>query len=171
MQEVYGPASLRRTSMFTFPVYDFVQADGTTEGKTLARLGRDGWFRVYLGRGRRVELPDGTKWRVAATGVGRYIEPIVTSSSGNLAVAAPHGRRSYSVNGRDYAYTLFSSRRSRLALARWSLREHDTIITTFESNSMVADQPVPLAAALLCFTLIKYGIPGEAKLVPEFHWA
>jgi hypothetical protein len=36
---------------------------------------------------------------------------------------------------------------------------------------MFADQPVPLAAALLCFTLIKHGVPGEANLVPEFRWA
>ena len=54
----------------------------------------------------------------------------------------------------------------------WELREHDKVLATVGSLQMHAHYPVPLAAALLSFTLIKHGVPGEAKLgIPEFHWA
>ncbi len=85
-------------------------------------------------------------------------------------MAAPHGNRSYGINGRSFAYNLYPAGR-RAGLRRWSLREHETELGTFESNSMLADHPIPLAAALLCFTLIKYGVPGDANLwVPQSRW-
>ncbi len=171
MEQVLGPASLRRIGMLAHPVYVFESQDGAPEGKILARLSRDGWFRVFFGRGRRVDLPDGTTWRVAATGAGGCIVPIVLCERGKLALAAPHGTRSYGINGREYAYNLYPKSRAGLRHSSWSLREHDTVLATFRLNSMFAYHPVPLAAALLCFTLIKYGVPGEEDLgVPKFRW-
>jgi len=171
MEHVLGPASIRRIGMLAFPVAVFERQDGTAEAKVLARLGRDGWFRIFFGRGRRVELPDGTAWRLVAVGTGGCIVPIVLCQRGKLAVAAPHGKRSYGINGRDYAYNLYPQGRPGLSHSNWSLREHDTVLATFGLHSMYADHPVPLAAALLCFTLIKYGVPGEADLgVPKFRW-
>ena len=137
----------------------------------VARLGRDGWFRVFFGPGRRVELADGTKWRVAATGTGPYVVPVVTCKQGKLAMAEPAGKRSYGVNGPHYSYNLYPSNTPGRGKPTWTLREHETVLATFESKSMNADHPVPLAAVLVCFTVIKYGVPGEASLFfPQFSW-
>jgi hypothetical protein len=172
MEQVLGRASIRRTRLVGFPASVFALEDGTTQGKLLARLGRDGWIRVFLGRGQKVELPDGTKWRMTAVGAGPYIEPIVTSETGLVAIGSPYGRRSYHLNGRDFAYDLYRSSASTAGKQSWALREHERDIATFGSSSLNAGYPVPLAAALLCFILIKHGVPGEAPLgVPEFRWA
>lgn len=54
--------------------------------------------------------------------------------------------------------------------ATWQLRNHEVQIATFEKRSMYAAHPVPVAAASMCFTLIRYGVPGGEDLgVPRFH--
>lgn len=53
MEQVLGAASIRRVGRLRFPVAVFV-ADETSEGRILAKLGRDGWFRVFFGLGRRI---------------------------------------------------------------------------------------------------------------------
>ncbi len=172
MEHVLGRASIRRTRLAGFPASVFAFDDGTSPDKVLARLGRDGWFRVFLARGQKVELPDGTKWRITAVAAGPYIEPVVTGETGKLAIGSPYGKRSYHINGRDYAYDLYPSSVSGARKRFWTLREHELHMAVFGPSSMVANYPVPLAAALLCFTLIKHGVPGEAHLgVPEFRWA
>lgn len=166
-----GSASIRRIALVGFPAFSLVLDDGTPDGKVLADLGRDGWFRVFFGRGRRVGLPDGTAWRIAAAGSAHCIVPLVTSKAGKYAVAAPHGKRYFFVNGRDYAYKLTPLSGAGFRKQTWVLLEREVELATFESRSMRATLPVPLAAALLCFTLIKYGIPGQAGLaIPEFRW-
>lgn len=172
MEQVVGPARLRRIGGIGFPVAEFVAEPRGGRPAVLARLGRSGWFRVFFGRGRLVELADGTRWRVEAAGSGPFIVPMVTSREGKLAVAAAHGKRSYGVNGRDYAYNLYPSHSFGLRKPTWALRHHETELATFGAKAMYAEHPVPLAAALLCFTLIAYGVPGESTLsVPELRWA
>lgn len=172
MQHVIGRASIRRTGPVGFPASVFALDDGTSQGRVLARLGRDGWFRVFLARGQKVELPDGTSWRITAVAAGPYIEPVVSAETGKLAIGSPYGKRSYHINGRDYAYNLYPSSVSGARKRSWTLREHETHMAVLDPSSMDADYPVPLAAALLCFTLIRHGVPGEAHLgVPEFRWA
>lgn len=172
MVVVTGPASLQRTGAVTFPVARFVLEDGTSGGKVLARLGRDGWFRTFFGPGRRVELPDGENWRIAATEEGPYIVPIVLSDRGKLAAGSPQGDRTYVVHGIDFAYNFYPAASFGLRQPTWLLREHERELATFGPRSMYADHPVPLAVALVCFTLIRYGVPGDADLgIPEFRWA
>ena len=169
MDHVLGSATIRHIGGLAFPAAELVSAGG--EPRVLARLSRDGWFRVFFGKGRRVELPTGEVWRIRAMGSGPFIAPMVTSSTGKLSVATPHGKRAYGINGRDYAYNMFPTNSFGLRKATWLLREHETELATFGSHAMYADHPVPLAAALLCFTVIKYGVPGEASLtVPALHW-
>ena len=135
-------------------------------------MGRDGWFRVFLARGQKVVLLDGTSWRITAVAAGPYIEPVVLAETGKLAIGSPYGKRSYHINGRDYAYNLYPSSVSGAPKRSWTLREHETHMAVLGRSSIDADYPVPLAAALLCFTLIRHGVPGEAHLgVPEFRWA
>ena len=171
MEQVLGAASVQRVGILAFPVFELVCKDEDSEGEIRARMARGGWFRIFFGRGQRVELPDGTPWRIQAAGGGGRITPVVTCESGKLAEAAPHGKRSYGINGRDYAYNLYPTRREGPGKPTWILREHETELATCDSRSIEAGHPVPLAAVLLCFTLIKYGVPGEANLwVPRFRW-
>jgi hypothetical protein len=171
MEQVIGSAYLKRIGVLAFPTSVLVSGDRAREEEVIARLGRDGWFRVFFGPGRRVELPDGTQWRVAATGAGSCIVPVVTCEQGKLAMAEPAGKRSYGINGPDYAYNLYPANTTGQGKRSWTLREHETELATFESRSMYADHPVPLAAVLVCFTVIKHGVPGEASLfVPQFSW-
>jgi hypothetical protein len=171
MDNVQGSASLRKIGGTGFPVALFVLDDGTPEGHVMARLGRAGWMRIFFGKGRRVELPDGEVWRIEAAGDGPCIVPIVTCDTGKLAVATPHGKRSYGINGKDYAYNLYPTSSFGLGRPTWLLREHETELATLASQVIYAEHPVPLAAALLCFTVIKYGVPGEAALgVPAMRW-
>ena len=172
MAVVTGAATLQRTGSFTFPVSRFVLEDGTPEGEVLAKLGRQGWFRTFFGPGRRVELTNGESWRIAATEEGPYIVPIVICDRGKLAAGSPQGDRTYVVHGSDFAYNFYPVASFGLRKPTWLLREHERELATFGSSSMYAAHPVPLAVALVCFTLIKYGVPGDADLgIPEFRWA
>jgi hypothetical protein len=172
MVTVSGPASLQRTGALTFPVARFVLEDGTPDGEVLATLGRTGWFRIFFGPGRRVELADGENWRIAATEEGPYIIPVVICDRGRLAAGSPQGDRTYVVHGRDFAYNFYPAPHFGSHAPTWTLREHERVLATFGTRTLHAAHPVPLAVALICFTLIKYGVPGDADLgIPEFRWA
>ena len=134
--------------------------------EVLARLGRDGWFRVFFGRGRRVEPSDGTPWRIQGGGMGGQLVPVVTCPTGKLAVGSSVGDGAYGINGRDYAFRFFSTRSKGFDRSPWLLAEYDRELATFTRNTVHTAHPVPLAAVLLCFTLIKYGVPGEEMLPP-----
>ena len=115
-------------------------------------------------------MPNGSAWRIRGAGVGSQIVPMVTSQTGKLAVGSLLGIKSYGINGRDYAYNLYPTRPG-MGRSPRILRQHDIEVATVWSHSIRADYPVPIAAALLCFTLIKYGVPGEANLsVPKIRW-
>lgn len=162
-----GSAWVARIGGIAFPTHELRTG---TPPRVLARLGRTGWFRVFLGPGRRVVTAGGRSWRIAAAGSGPFIVPLVRSSSGMLAVATPHGRRAYGVNGESYAYT-FAPSTAGLRKTTWVLREHETDVATFTQTAVYAASPVPLAAVLLCFELIRHGVPGEATTdLPAFHW-
>jgi len=169
MEQVIGLASIRRVARLSFPTFVF-EATEPAEGM-LARLGRDGWFRLYFGRGRRVELRDGTPWRIQAVETAGQLLPIVTCPDGKLAVGASMGARSYGIHGRDFAYSLYRSKPGVLGKSSWILREHETELATFVTGRVLAERPIPLAAALLCFTLMKHGVPSDASpSVPKLHW-
>ena len=172
MQLITGAATVRSTGALTYPVAEVAMEDGTSDGKVLARLGREGWFRIFFGPGRRVELPSGETWRIAATEEGPYIVPVVTCDTGKLASGSPQGDRTYVVNGIDFAYNFYPAAAFGLRHPTWLLREHNLELATFAPRSLYAHHPVPLAVALVCFTLIRYGVPGDADLgIPEFRWA
>ena len=50
----------------------------------------------------------------------------------------------------------------------WLLRRHEEEVATIDAaRVMHTNEPVPIAAVLMAFTLIDHGIPGEAKLMPS----
>ena len=163
---IAAPCRLRRVGRFGFPVEELAGED-----EVVAWLGRDGSLRMFFGPGRRVRLADGTEWRVKAATSGRYIIPIVTSASGMIAIAGPlPGKRTYGISGKDFGCNLVplghgGFRRPR----RWALRRHETEIATIDETERAIQpvEPVPLAAAVMAFTLIRHGIPGETDLMPS----
>ena len=162
--DVEGPIALRPVSRSGFPTHELIAA-----GATIARLGRDGSLRIFFGRGRRVELVDGTEWRIKATTVGPYIVPVISARTGLVATSGPvGGRRCYGINGRHFGFVLTPLGRVRLLRGvGWLMRRHQDEVATIDTTDvMQTNEPVPIAAALMAFTLIDHGIPGEAKLMP-----
>ena len=162
--DVEGPIFLRRIGRSGFPTHELVAA-----GRTVARLGRDGPLRLFFGRGRRVQLVDGTDWRIKATSAGPYIVPIIKSRTGLIASSGPlGGHRCYGINGKEFGFVLIPLGRTRmLGQVGWLLRRHEDEVATIDTAQVMhTNEPVPIAAALMAFALIDHGIPGEAKLMP-----
>jgi len=165
-QMVKGSIQMRRIGGFGFPVEAMVDENGV-----LAHLGRDSSLWIFFGPGRKVRLSDGTEWRIKSTTSGRHIVPIITSDSGTVAVSGPlFAKRSYGINLRGHAYTLIPL--GHVGLRRpglWSLRRHEDQIAAVEDHDRTihAAEPIPIGAALLVFTLITHGIPGEGDLTPK----
>jgi len=162
--DVEGPISLRRISRSGFPSHELIAAR-----RTIARLGRDGSLRMFFGRGRRVQLADGTEWRIKATTAGPYIVPIIKARTGIVATSGPlGGRRCYGINGKHFGFVLVPLGPIRL-LGRigWLIRRHEDEVATIDAAHVIhTNEPIPIAAALMAFALIDHGIPGEAKLRP-----
>lgn len=155
---------LRRIGYLRFPIEEL-----SANGEVLAHLSRDSSLRIFFGAGRRVRLADGTEWRIKATTLGRHIVPIVRSEAGTIAISGPlHAERSYGINGKGSGYTLIPLGRSGLHRGHWSILRHESQIATIDerNRAIETDEPVPIAAVLLAFTLITHGIPGEADLMP-----
>lgn len=171
MESVAGTVSVKHTGLFGFPRSVLVADDLAEDANIIASLGRDGWFRTFYGRGRKVELSDGTNWRISGTTSAGSVVPVVKDKTGKLAIAQAHGQRCYALDGPDYTYNLYPLGTKGLDKNAWSLRERDTEVAFLRAGTVTTHQPIPLAALLLCFTLIKYGVLGEHDLgVPEFHW-
>jgi len=165
-RSISGTASLRHVGRWRFPKEELVGTTGT-----IARLGRDGSIRVLLGRGRRVQLADGTEWRIKALESGPFITPVIMSPSGKIAGSGPlHAKRSYGINLKDQSYTLIPLGRVGMRIPRhWALRHHDIDAATIDivTRTVNADEPIPTAAVLMVFALLTHGIPGENDLLPR----
>ncbi len=161
-----GTIRTRRVGRWRFPVEEL-----TADGRTVAQLGRNGSIRIFFGPGRRVRLEDGTEWRIKAATSSRHIVPVIRSSKGTIAISGPlHAKRSYGINGKDFAYYLIPLDRSGLRRpGQWALRRHETEVALIHdrSHTVEAVEPVPLAAILMAFTLMTHGIPGEANMTPR----
>ena len=160
-----GSGRFERIARFGFPTEILIGEDGE-----IARLGRDGPVRILFGRGRRVRLADDTEWRIKAATSGKYIVPLIKSSTGTIAISSPlSARRSYGINGHGYGLALIPLGKIGMRIpASWVLRRYEQEVATidFHERTISAPEPLPAAAAILAFTLITHGIPGEADLVP-----
>lgn len=162
-------AVMRRVGWWGFPTHELV-----VNGDVAARLGRAGWWRIFFGRGRVIELVDGTRWRLRATGMAGAICPVVVDASfRKIALAAPaHG--GYGINGANWAYVLYPAERRRLSRCNtWILREFEEDVGVVTRTPWRAETtaPVPTGAVIVALTLVVYAIPGENRLfVPEFRW-
>ncbi len=171
MDSVAGTVSIKPVGLLGFPRSVLVADSLPEDSNIIASMGRDGWFRTFYGRGRKIKLIDGTTWRISGAASAGSVVPVVKDKTGKLAIAEAHGQRCYALDGPDYTYNLYPLGTKGPDKNAWSLRERDTEIAYLKSGTITAHEPIPLAALLLCFTLIKYGVLGEHDLgVPEFHW-
>lgn len=165
-----GKAVVRRVGARAFPVYELIH-----EGEVVARLGRFGWLSVFLGRGQRVMLSDGREWRIRSKERAGNISLVIEGTDGGLIAFGSSRPGGYGLNGKSWAYVVAPTGRRMLRRDnRWLLRGFDEVVGTVTANpnSLEATQPVPIAAALLCLDLVRYGIPGESRLnVPSFRWS
>jgi hypothetical protein len=165
---VTGTVELRRIGFRRFPVNEL-----THDGAPIAELGHVGWLRIYLGRGVRVELDDGTRWRIRSTTSGGLVSPVVADER-RRKVAMGTGRDGvYAVNVRDFAYSLNPGHRPRRADAVWTLREHDTDVAAVGRKPLRCEayEPVHLGAVLVSFVLVRYGVPDDYRAtMPQFRW-
>lgn len=166
---LFGSAELRRMSPWGFPSSALV-----SDASTVALLGRMGYFRIYFGRGQRVELADGTRWKVTAISSGGTIQPLIVDDSHRRIAIAGLNHGTYGINGRDYAYVFHPQEKSRFGRAnRWMLTDGDEVTATVSRSpmSIEARRPVHLGAVLLSFVLVRFGLPEEsAPRVPSFQW-
>jgi hypothetical protein len=164
-----GPAAVRRLGRWRFPVFELEQ-----DGDVLARMGRTGWIKIYLGSGQRIDLPDGDRWRIRSIGTGGTFIPVIVDSSGRKVALGGLSHGSYGINGRDYSCVLAPVDKPMVGRANtWVLRsfEDDLAIITRQPLSIDASLQVHLGAVLMSFVLVRYGLPEETMpRIPAFRW-
>jgi hypothetical protein len=165
---VTGAVELRRVGFRSFPVNEVVH-----RGSVIATTGHLGWLRIYLGRGAPVVLADGTKWRLRAATIGGMVCPVVADSQRRKIAVGSGADGIYGVNGRDFGYTLNPGHGRRRPDAVWSLRHHETDVAAVRRRPlrMEAWEPVHVGAVLICFVLVRFGIPDDYRAsMPRFRW-
>jgi len=167
--QMVGRADVRRVGAWKFPVHELRQDD-----EILARLGRGGWFKTYLGSGQRVDLPNGDRWIVRAIGNGGSALPIIVDSQRRRVATAGVSHGTYGITGKDFACVLYPKDKTFIGREnKWILRQFEDELATITRSplSVFAAHPVHLGAVLMSFVLVRYGLPEEsAPRVPAFHW-
>ena len=166
---LFGCATVHRVGRWSFPVAELTQS-----GETLARLGRVGSLRVFIGSGQRIELADGERWTLRSVGGGGAVNPVIVDSDHRKIAMAGLAHGTYGINCRDYAYVLYPTLKPRIGRAnQWILRRHEDELAIVSRTPLrvEATLPVHLGAALLSLFLVRYRLPEEsAAHVPAFRW-
>jgi hypothetical protein len=166
---VVGEWALRRTGRWRSPALEIT--NGTD---TVARLRRLGWLRIVFGRGVRIDLADGTRWRLGSLTTGKVVCPVIHDAQGRRIAISGLGHGTYGITGKDYACVLVPAEARRFGRAnRWILREHETEMAVVSNRppTFVATEPVHLGAVILSIVLARYGVFGENALVaPAANW-
>jgi hypothetical protein len=168
--QLVGKADMRRVSRWGFPAYELTQ-----DGEVLARIGRAGWLRIYMGRGQRIELADGARWKIRAIGTRGSMVPVILDSSGRKIAMAGSSHGTYGINDGDSAYVLYPGEKLLLGRAnKWLLRRFEDELATITRHplSIEATIPLHLGAVLLSFVLVRHGLPEDSVPgIPSFRWS
>ncbi|NND04401.1 MAG: hypothetical protein HKN91_16615 [Acidimicrobiia bacterium] len=166
LHELWSPIEIRHIGGFGFPVDELVSNE-----ISIAKLGRDSSLKIFFGPGRRVVLSDGTEWRIKGANSGRHIVPVIKSAAGSVAFAGPlYGKRIYGITGREFAYNLVPlGKVGIMTPGLWGIRDRQDEVGRLHQKAkrIEVTEPFPTAAALLAFTLVTHGIPGENDLLPR----
>ena len=163
-----GVVELRRVGFRRFPVNELIRDD-----EVLAELGHLGWLRIYMGRGVKVELADGTGWRLRSTVVGGMVSPVVVDASRRKVAQGTGGDGVYGVNGKHFGYSLNPGHRPRSRDAVWQLRHHEVDVAELRRrpDRIEAFEPVHIGAILISLVLLRFGVPDDHRAsMPKFQW-
>jgi hypothetical protein len=151
-----------------FPVFELVQND-----VVLASMGRTGRIKVFFGRGQRIELADGSQWRLTSLRTGGAICPAILDDGKRKITLSSVVAGGYGINGKTYGFTLHRGEKKRFSREnRWILRNYEDEIATVTRypSAINASAPVHLGSVLVALTLARYGILGEWRPGFEFRW-
>jgi len=165
---ILGAAAVRRARFLRFPAFEL-----TTEDGLRVEIGRFSALNIYFGRGQRLDLPWGERWRLTAVEHGAMLRPVVLNEARRRMAMAAAGTGNYGINGRDYAYTLNPAEARMGRAGRWDLFAGEDRLASFTRRPFGArcEQPLPLPAVLLGLLLTRLSIPGEGySHVPEMRW-
>jgi len=166
--EMVGRAEVRRVGRVRFPVYELVQDD-----VALASMGRTGWIKVFLGRGQRIELVDGSEWRLKSLGSAGAICPAILDADKRKIALSSVGVGGYGISGKAFGFMFYRGEKKRFSRAnRWILRHYEdevAIVARYQA-AIDASEPVHIGAVLLAFTLVRYGIVGESRPRLNLRW-
>lgn len=168
--DLLGRARLYRVGLWRFPVHRLVGG-----GETIATLGRGDWLTVNFGRGQRIELPNGSAWRIRSVGAGGTFLPIVIDEQRRAVATSGTSHGTYGLNLRDHACVLVPAEAHHTIgrANRWILRDHDGELATLTRSPAIVDaiRPTHLGAILLAFELIRHGLAEESMpRIPAFRW-
>jgi hypothetical protein len=167
--EVVGDAEVRRVGRVRFPVYQLVQGD-----VVLASMGRTSWIKVFMGRGQRIELADGSKWRLKSLGSAGAVCPAILDADKRKIAVSSVGVGGYGINGKAFGFMFYRGEKKRFSRAnRWILRhyEDEVAIVARYPAAIDASEPVHLGAVLVALTLVRYGILGESRPRLNLRWS
>jgi hypothetical protein len=166
--EMLGRAEVRRVGRVRFPVYELVQGD-----VILASMARTSWIKVFIGRGQRIKLADGSEWRLKSLGRAGAVCPAILDADKRKIAVSSVAVGGYGINGKAFGFMFYRGERMRFSRAnRWILRryEDEIAIMVRYPAAVVASEPVHLGAVLLAFSLVRYGIVGESRPRLKFQW-
>ena len=166
--EMVGRAEVRRVGRVRFPVFELVRND-----VVLASMGRTGWIKVFFGRGQRIELADGSRWRLMALGRAGAICPAIIDDCKRKIALSSVLVGGYGINGKTYGFTLYPGEKKRFSQEnRWILHRYEDEIATVTRYppAIDASAPVHLGAVLLALTLARFGVLGEWSPRFKFRW-
>jgi len=165
--EVEGTFRMRRSAPFGFQWAELVGPEGL-----VASVGRYSAINIFLMRGQRIRLADGTPWRLKAVGWHRFVCPVVVGSDRRrLAISAP-GHEEYAITCRDRGFSLRATERRPGRARVWELTEFDEPVAMVRRTPYLAEieRPIPLSALLLASALTTVGVMGEKALTAGVNW-
>ena len=140
----------------------------------LARMGRTGWLRIYMGPGQRITIADGEHWRVRAIGTRGSMVPVIFDSSGRRIAMAGSNHGTYGITGRDFACSLYPADNPLVGRAnKWTLRQFEDELANITRYPLSVEAKIPthLGAVFLSFILVRHGLPDDSVPgVPSFRW-
>lgn len=167
--QIVGGATVRRVGRLGFRGSEL-----THDGEALARIGRAGWLRIYMGPGQRIVLADGVEWKIRAIGSSGSMVPAVFDSNRRKIAIAGSSHGAYGINTRDSAYALYPAEKLLLGRAnKWVLRHFENEVATITRHPLSIDAVVPvhLGAVLVSFVLVRHGLPEDTvPSIPKLRW-
>jgi hypothetical protein len=144
----------------------------TAGDREIARVGRYSALNTFLLRGQRIEV-EGQAWRMKGTGWYRMVVPILVDEQRRKLATSAAGPKDYAITCRDQAFSMIPAEKRPGRPRCWDLLSFNEPVASIRRNPYEAriDDPIPLPALLMAWTLATLGCMGEKELVQSMGWA